>query len=116
MKFSVRYALSRRKGWNSPSRIYLFQCLPKSDKMELVIQKAVELGACAVIPVAAKRCVMKLDAKKEKNKLARWQQIAGSGGEAEQTPHHSGGSPMVMEHEGGVFPLLADMDVEAVSL
>ena len=66
----------REEGLELPSRIYLFQCLPKADKMELVIQKAVELGACAVIPVAAKRCVMKLDAKKEKNKLARWQQIA----------------------------------------
>lgn len=66
----------KEEGLELPSRIYLFQCLPKSDKMELVIQKAVELGACAVIPVAAKRCVMKLDAKKEKNKLARWQQIA----------------------------------------
>ena len=66
----------KEEGLELPSRIYLFQCLPKSDKMELVIQKAVELGAYAVIPVAAKRCVMKLDAKKEKNKLARWQQIA----------------------------------------
>ena len=66
----------KEEGLELPSRIYLFQCLPKADKMELVIQKAVELGACAVIPVAAKRCVMKLDAKKEKNKLARWQQIA----------------------------------------
>ena len=65
----------KEEGLELPSRIYLFQCLPKADKMELVIQKAVELGACAVIPVAAKRCVMKLDAKKEKNKLARWQQI-----------------------------------------
>lgn len=66
----------KEEGLELPSRIWLFQCLPKSDKMELVIQKAVELGAYAVIPVAAKRCVMKLDAKKEKNKLARWQQIA----------------------------------------
>lgn len=46
--------------------------------MELVIQKAVELGAFAVVPVAAKRCVVKLDAKKEKSKLARWQGIAES--------------------------------------
>ena len=68
--------ICQEEGLELPSRIYLFQCLPKSDKMELVIQKAVELGAYAVIPVAAKRCVMKLDAKKEKNKLARWQQIA----------------------------------------
>ena len=59
-----------------PSRIFLFQGLPKGDKMELIIQKAVELGVYAVIPVSTKRCVVKLDAKKEKSKIARWQQIA----------------------------------------
>lgn len=66
----------REEGLELPSRIWLFQCLPKADKMELVIQKAVELGAYAVVPVAAKRCVMKLDEKREKNKRTRWQQIA----------------------------------------
>ena len=68
----------KEDGLELPSSIYLFQCLPKADKMELVIQKAVELGAFAVVPVAAKRCVVKLDAKKEKSKLARWQGIAES--------------------------------------
>ena len=61
-----------------PVQIYLFQGLPKSDKMELIIQKAVELGAYAVIPVATKRAVVKLDDKKEAKKLARWQSIAES--------------------------------------
>lgn len=61
-----------------PNRIYLFQGLPKADKMELIIQKAVELGAFAVIPVETKRCVVKLDAKKAEKKVARWQQIAES--------------------------------------
>lgn len=61
-----------------PNRIYLFQGLPKADKMELIIQKAVELGACAVIPVEMKRCVVKLDAKKAEKKVQRWQQIAES--------------------------------------
>ena len=46
-----------------PCRICLFQGLPKSDKMELIVQKAVELGAAEVIPVAMKNCVVKLDAK-----------------------------------------------------
>lgn len=59
-----------------PSRIYLFQALPKADKMELVIQKAVELGVYQIIPVAAKRCVVKLEDKKAAAKLARWQGIA----------------------------------------
>lgn len=47
-----------------PSKIYLFQGLPKGDKMELIVQKAVELGVYEIIPVAAKRAVVKLDEKK----------------------------------------------------
>lgn len=61
-----------------PNRIYLFQGLPKADKMELIIQKAVELGAYSVVPVETKRCVVKLDAKKADKKIQRWQQIAES--------------------------------------
>lgn len=59
-----------------PSRITLFQGLPKADKMELIVQKAVELGVYEVIPVAMKRCVVKLDEKKQKSKINRWQSIA----------------------------------------
>ena len=61
-----------------PSKVYLFQGLPKSDKMELVIQKAVELGVYEIIPVSMSRCVMKLEPKKVANKIARWQGIAES--------------------------------------
>ncbi|MBE6572818.1 MAG: 16S rRNA (uracil(1498)-N(3))-methyltransferase [Ruminococcaceae bacterium] len=57
-------------------RLYLFQGLPKSDKMELIIQKAVELGVYEIIPVATMRAIVKIDAKKEDKKIARWQQIA----------------------------------------
>lgn len=59
-----------------PARIYLFQGLPKADKMELIIQKAVELGVYEIIPVETKRSVVKLDDKKAKSKIARWQGIA----------------------------------------
>ena len=59
-----------------PSKVYLFQALPKADKMEMIIQKAVELGVYRIIPVAAKRCVVKLDEKKATSKTARWQGIA----------------------------------------
>lgn len=61
-----------------PNKIYLFQGLPKGDKMELIIQKAVELGVHEIIPVEMKRCVVKLDAKKADKKIARWQQISES--------------------------------------
>ena len=60
------------------SKIYLFQALPKGDRMETVIQKAVELGVHEIIPVAMKYCVVKLDAKKAENKRKRWQAIAES--------------------------------------
>lgn len=59
-----------------PSKVYLFQGLPKSDKMELIIQKAVELGVYEVVPMATKRAVVKLDAKKAASKVNRWQSIA----------------------------------------
>lgn len=66
----------KEDGVELPSQVYLFQGLPKADKMELIIQKAVELGVHAVVPVAAKRCVVKLDDKKAKSKIARWQSIS----------------------------------------
>lgn len=66
----------KEDGLELPSKIYLFQGLPKADKMELIIQKAVELGVYEVIPVATKRAVVKLDEKKAKSKIARWQGIS----------------------------------------
>lgn len=59
-----------------PVQMYLFQGLPKSDKMEFIIQKAVELGVYEVIPVAAHRSVVKLDGKKEEAKVKRWNAIS----------------------------------------
>ncbi len=60
------------------SKIWLFQGLPKNDKMELIIQKAVELGVYAVVPMATKRAVVRLEGKKEETKRRRWQGIAES--------------------------------------
>lgn len=57
-------------------RITLYQGLPKADKMELIVQKAVELGACAVVPVAMSRCVVQLSDKDGRKKQERWQKIA----------------------------------------
>ncbi len=60
------------------TKIYLFQGLPKSDKLELIIQKAVELGAAGIIPVEMNRCVVKLDPRKKASKTERYRAIAES--------------------------------------
>ena len=59
-----------------PVEIVLFQALPKADKMELIIQKAVELGAARIVPVRTRRSVVRLDDKKAEKKRQRWQSIA----------------------------------------
>lgn len=61
-----------------PVEIHLFQALPKGDKMEFIIQKTVELGVDKIYPVEMKRCVVKLDDKKKKSKITRWQSISES--------------------------------------
>jgi len=66
----------KEDGIELPARVTLFQCLPKGDKMELIIQKAVELGVYQIVPVASKRCVVKLEDKKAAAKVRRWQGIA----------------------------------------
>ena len=59
-------------------KITLYQSLPKGDKMELIIQKCVELGVSKIVPVNSERCIVKLDHKKEKKKLERWRKISES--------------------------------------
>ena len=59
--------------------IKLYQALSKGDKMETIIQKSVECGACEIIPFSSERCVVKIDKKDEKKKLERYQKIAESG-------------------------------------
>ena len=56
--------------------VTLYQAMPKSDKMELIIQKAVELGVSAIVPVQTKRCVSRPDAKSMAKKLERYNRIA----------------------------------------
>ena len=56
--------------------VTLYMGLPKGDKMELIIQKSVELGVAAIVPVAMSRCIVKLDGKDAAKKQVRWQKIA----------------------------------------
>ena len=60
----------------SPLKIMLAQCLLKADKMDMVVQKAVELGAVGVIPISSQNCVARYDAKKGAARKDRWQKIA----------------------------------------
>ncbi|MBR1471563.1 MAG: 16S rRNA (uracil(1498)-N(3))-methyltransferase [Lachnospiraceae bacterium] len=71
-----RLMFIKEDGVELPVRITLFQGLPKADKMELIIQKAVELGAYEIVPVATARSVVKLDEKKARAKTERWQGIS----------------------------------------
>lgn len=61
-----------------PINVTLFQALPKSDKMETIIQKMIELGATEIVPVKTSRCVVKLDDKKAEKKVTRWNAISES--------------------------------------
>ena len=68
------------ENYNEENKIQvdIYQGLPKADKMELIIQKSIELGVNAIIPVEMKRCIVKLDSKSESKKIERWQKIAES--------------------------------------
>ena len=56
--------------------VHIFQGLPKADKMELIIQKSVELGVKEITPVETKRSIVKLDGKDKIKKVDRWNKIA----------------------------------------
>ncbi len=77
-KVRAKIMFIKKDGVELPAEITLFQGLPKADKMELIIQKSVELGACGIVPVSTKRAVGKLDEKKAKNKTERWRSISES--------------------------------------
>lgn len=78
LQVTARILSVDESGCELPARLYLFQGIPKSDKMELIIQKAVELGVYQIIPVETKRAVVKLDKKKEESKLRRWRAVSES--------------------------------------
>ena len=102
----------KEEGVELPAKVYLFQGLPKADKMELIIQKAVELGVKKLVAFATKRCVVKLDDKKAKSKLARWQGIA----EAAAKQSKRAVIPQVGEvmSFGEAVQFAADMDVKLI--
>ena len=69
-------AMEPLRSTEARAQVTLYQGLPKADKMEWIVQKATELGAYAVQPVAMERCVVKLDGRDAAKKAERWQKIA----------------------------------------
>ena len=59
-----------------PSRIILYQALPKGDKMDTIVQKSVECGVYKIVPFLSERCISRPDEKSMEKKLARWQKIS----------------------------------------
>lgn len=79
---SVAMELVRRieERTESPLELILAQCLPKGDKLELIIQKATELGADVIVPLTSDNCVVKYDGRKAQAKQERWQKTASEAG------------------------------------
>ncbi|AEG59415.1 16S rRNA (uracil(1498)-N(3))-methyltransferase [Desulforamulus ruminis] len=77
-KEEIRCRILQREQSSSEPRlkVTLVQGLPKGDKMETIIQKCTELGIDQIIPLAAERSVVKLDAKKSAERQERWQRVA----------------------------------------
>lgn len=57
-------------------KVTLYQALPKGDKMDTIVQKAVELGVSEIVPVISARCISRPDEKSMNKKIARWQKIS----------------------------------------
>ncbi len=73
----VAQIISKNKTKSEPDiSLTLFQAVPKSDKLEFIVQKAVELGAARIVPVLTRRCVAKYDEKSFEKKLLRLRRIA----------------------------------------
>ena len=116
---TVRITASRPSQAEPTLAVTLYQGLPKGDKMDWIVQKAVELGVTAVVPVATRRSVARLEGKADK-KQERWQRIAaeaaGQCGRGilpaverplswNQALSRLSGEPALVFYEGGGRPL-----------
>ena len=116
---TVRITVSRPSQAEPTLAVTLYQGLPKGDKMDWIVQKAVELGVTAVVPVATRRSVARLEGKADK-KQERWQRIAaeaaGQCGRGilpaverplswNQALSRLSGEPALVFYEGGGRPL-----------
>jgi 16S rRNA (uracil1498-N3)-methyltransferase len=95
-----------------PAKISLFQALPKADKMELIIQKAVELGVYEIIPFTAARSIVRLDEKKAYVKTKRWQTISEAA--AKQSHRHTIPSVREIISFAEAITAAANMDIRII--
>ena len=79
--YQLKVMLLRESVSEAHVKVSVYMALPKSDKLEHVIQKATELGACEIVTFPTSRCVSRPDEKSLKKKLERWQKIAASAAE-----------------------------------
>ncbi len=93
VELSLGPSLQEREGRACARRITVVQGLPKGDKLEWVIEKAVELGASAILPVECARSVVKLDAQRAAKRVERWRKIA------EEAARQCGRSDVPQVHE-----------------
>ena len=73
---TVRVREKGRSKSEMPCRTVLYQAVAKGEKMDVIVQKAVELGVCEIVPVESERCVAKIPPDAEEKKIRRWQKIA----------------------------------------
>ncbi len=92
-----------------PGKIYLFQGIPKGDRMEYVIEKAVELGVYEIIPVRMRYCVVKLDEKKQQAKLKKWQALAMAAAKQSKRSLVPNIHPVMSYKEALAYALQADV-------
>jgi 16S rRNA (uracil1498-N3)-methyltransferase len=76
--YIVADIISKEENLTEPTlKVTLYQGLPKADKMDLIVQKCIELGVSEIVPVITERCISKINTNKDaQNKVSRWQKIS----------------------------------------
>ena len=110
-RVTARILYVQETGLELPARITLYQGLPKSDKMEWIIQKAVELGAYEIVPVVTRRTVVKLDQKKRGKRRKTVAGHRGECGQAVQKDDHSSDHPVMDFREAADRAAMTDVPV-----
>ena len=105
-------AVSESADTEVSNRIVLYQAIPKGTRMETIIEKAVELGVSEIVPVDMKFCIVKLDDKKKKSKVERWQKIADSAAKQSKRSKLPIVRP-VMSYKEAVYELIS-LDISLV--